>query len=361
MNIRLFDFHLPESAIAQVPADRRDESRLLLVNRSTGQVAQHMFRDLPDLLPENIRCFRNNVSVLKARLFAERSGGGMAEILLLRPDAKLPLTRWWALLRPGKKLPVGAAFALQGAFVATVLQKHEDGTALLDFALEGGYPSVTAMADAKGVMPLPPYIKRDPNDERQQLDAVRYQTVYADPQKPFAVAAPTAGLHFTPPVIERMEQRGAQFHDLTLHVGLGTFRPIQTDNVEDHKMHDEFYEMPASTVTALQAHDRRLKLAIGTTSLRAMEDFHRSIRRSGSPSDGGFARSADIFIYPPDVFSTDVLVTNFHLPRSSLLCLVAAFLTPGSTDGISWLRDIYSSAIKRKFRFYSYGDAMLII
>jgi S-adenosylmethionine:tRNA ribosyltransferase-isomerase len=355
-----FDYHLPRESIAQVPAERRDQSRLLLVNRSTGQVADHLFRELPDLFPQPVTCFKNTVSVLKARIFAERAGGGSVECLLLNPVDPSSATRWWCLLRPGKRLPVGSVFSSGDAFSATVLEKNEEGMALVEFDLKQ-HASVTQLADALGEMPLPPYIKREENDPRKVDDMERYQTVYADPDKPHAAAAPTAGLHFTPNVIERMRAGGIQFEELTLHVGLGTFKPIQTEQVESHVMHEEYYEIPEQTRRALQARDGRLKLAVGTTSLRAMEDFYRYSRKNKVPSSGVFSKNADIFIYPPDVFSTDALLTNFHLPRSTLLCLVSAFLTPGSTDGISWLKQLYNAALRRGYRFYSYGDAMLIL
>jgi S-adenosylmethionine:tRNA ribosyltransferase-isomerase len=355
-----FDYHLPEECIAQVPAERRDRSRLLLVNRSTGQVADHFFRELPHLLPQPATCFRNTVSVLKARVRAERPGGGEVECLLLRPGDSEPAREWWCLLRPGKRLPVGATFARDGLFSARVSDKRPDGTALVRFTLQQ-HPSVVEMADALGEMPLPPYIRRATDDPRAELDKERYQTVYADPAKPHAVAAPTAGLHFTPQIIERMLADGNRFADLTLHVGLGTFKPIQTERIEEHVMHEEYYEIPEPTRAALHARDNRIKLAVGTTSLRAMEDYFRNTRRSPAPPSGSFGRYADLFVYPPDTFTTDALLTNFHLPRSTLLCLVSAFLTPGSTDGIRWLKQIYQAAIKRNYRFYSYGDAMLIL
>lgn len=360
MDAARFDYHLPEESIAQVPASRRDQSRLLLVNRSTGQVADHFFRELPDLLPQPAACFRNTVSVLKARLFGERSGGGSVECLLLQPGSDDPAREWWCLLRPGKRLPEGSCFSRTGFFNAEVLHKTPEGTALVRFGLDR-HSSVTEMATEAGEMPLPPYIKREAEDPRKELDNERYQTIYADPAKPHAAAAPTAGLHFTPEVVNRMEGNGHCFHDLSLHVGLGTFRPIQVEKVEEHEMHEEFYEIPPSSVAALRRKDEFLKLAVGTTSLRAMEDFYRNSRKEPLPDNEPFGKFADLFIYPPDFFTTDALLTNFHLPRSTLLCLVSAFLTPGSTDGITWLKQIYRAALDRNYRFYSYGDAMLIL
>lgn len=355
-----FDYELPSSAIAQVPADRRDESRLLFVNRATGQVADHLFRELPDLLTRKARFFRNTVMVLKARLHARREGGGKVECLLLRPHEESPETRWWCLLRPGKRLPVGATFHDSGCYEATVLAKEDDGSALVGFALHN-HATVSAMSSDRGEMPLPPYIERLPGDPRRGLDEERYQTIYADPSQPYAAAAPTAGLHFTEPVIERLLQNGHRFHDLNLHVGLGTFQPIKTHQIEDHELHEEFYEIPASTRAVLDRSDGDLKLAVGTTSLRAIEDYHLATRKDPAASGESFRKYAEIYIYPPEFFHTDALLTNFHLPKSSLLCLVSAFLSPGTTDGIGWLKQIYKAALKKNYRFYSYGDAMLIL
>jgi S-adenosylmethionine:tRNA ribosyltransferase-isomerase len=355
-----FDYDLPQSAIAQVPADRRDQSRLILVNRSTGQVADHMFHELPDLLPRPTTFFRNDVKVLQARLKGQRSGGGSCECLLLYPDPNVPVTDWWCLLRPGKRLPAGSTIDFANAVTAEVVEKTDEGTARLHFHL-GSYASVSELAEAIGIMPLPPYIHRAEEDPRNDIDKDRYQTIYADPEKPFAAAAPTAGLHFTRQINDRLLDQSHRFFNLTLHVGLGTFKPIQSERVEEHPMHDEYYEIPGDTREALNVRDNRLKLAVGTTSLRAMEDYFRSIRKSPTPTTELFAKPANLFVYPPALFTTDALLTNFHLPKSTLLCLVSAFLTPGSTDGIDWLKQIYQAALKRNYRFYSYGDAMLIL
>lgn len=355
-----FDYNLPKEAIAQVPASRRDQSRLLLVNRATGQVADHLFKELPDLLPKMADLFRNDVKVIKARLSGRRPGGGEVECLLLHPSGGYEGKEWWCLLKPGKKLPAGSTFESTDFYMAEVLEKNEDGAVLVRFDLKQ-HNNLTALAEAIGVMPLPPYIQRGELDE-DYLDNERYQTVYANPQKPYAVAAPTAGLHFTDQVIERMRESGHRFHDLTLHVGLGTFKPIQSEMVEHHLMHKEYYEIPQATRTAMNNRtNNKLKLAVGTTSLRAMEDYYRYTRRHPDTGEGTYGKDAEIFIFPPDYFTTDALLTNFHLPRSTLLCLVSAFLTPGSTDGIAWLKQLYAAALKRNYRFYSYGDAMLIL
>ena len=445
MKTDLFDYPLPERLIAQRPADRRDESRLLVVDRQTRSVAHRHFRDLPEYLCAGDTLFRNNAAVIPARLHATRPTGGQVECLLLRPaisgqpsavssEFQSPSLQvsglrsqvsedWWCLLRPGKKLPVGATFGLAGAFTATVREKTDDGLARVTFEATGG--DILAVANRIGEMPLPPYIQRDSScrsllagdsaaaatgtpsspasrllhtEEQRLVDRERYQTVYADRGHQVAVAAPTAGLHFTPELLARIGAQGVAFADLTLHVGLGTFRPIATDRIEDHPIHREVYEIPDATQQALFATPGR-RIAVGTTSVRTIEDYlsrqphlesHREgsaaargdpaprlardlasaetaglLRRSALRKDGpveGFIGEASIFIYPPRRFlGVDALITNFHQPRSTLLCLVSAFLTPGSTDGIAWLKEIYADAVAREYRFFSYGDAMLIL
>ncbi len=207
-------------------------------------------------------------------------------------------------------------------------------------------------------MPLPPYITGHENDTARAIDRERYQTVYADRGHQVAAAAPTAGLHFTPELLDQVSRQGVSFADLTLHVGLGTFRPIMTDTIEQHAIHREVYEIPVATQRAVFAPPGR-RIAVGTTSVRTLEDF---AAHHAAPWTSDVMREADIFIYPPRTFrAVDALITNFHQPRSTLLCLVSAFLTPGSTDGIAWLKEIYAEAIAREYRFFSYGDAMLIL
>lgn len=353
----LFDYPLPSRLIAQTPASRRDASRLLVVDRTAHTVAHHTFADLPAFLGQGDCLFRNNAAVLPARLHANRPTGGAVECFLLRPDPAAGGDAWWCLLRPGKKLPVGATFSLPGAFQATVLAKEDDGAALIRFETHL-HEGITAVANRIGDIPLPPYIERqNPGSERAR-DLERYQTVYANRDRQVAVAAPTAGLHFTPELLGAVAQRGAMTAEVTLHVGLGTFRPITTELVEDHVIHREVYELPVATQEALFRPARR-RIAVGTTTVRSLEDF---LCHHEAPRDHPHLGEAGIFIYPPRTFrGVDALITNFHQPRSTLLCLVAAFLTPGSTDGITWLKEIYAEAVSREYRFLSYGDAMLIL
>jgi S-adenosylmethionine:tRNA ribosyltransferase-isomerase len=354
MDSSLFDYDLPEERIAQTPAAKRDHSRLMVVRRGSAKPEHALFSDLPGILPPRTALFRNDVSVLKARLYGKRPSGGEVECLLLSPGNDS--LKWWSLLKPGKKLKEGTQFELNGGALATVLQKDGDGRALLQFTLPAGV-DVTAFATAHGEIPLPPYIHRE-GGHSGQLDEARYETTYADPRHKFAVAAPTAGLHFTPELDAQLKTLGHTLHPLTLNVGIGTFRPIQTDTIEAHKMHEERYHIPAATLAAL-ADASRPRLAVGTTSLRSIEDY---CRRGAKPGpDGAYTGGADIYVFPPSTFHVEHMVTNFHLPRSTLLCLVSAFLTPGSTDGIRWLLELYREAIAHDYRFFSYGDAMVIL
>jgi len=350
----LFDYDLPERLIAQMPSQRRDESRLLVVHRAERRIEHRHFRDIGEYLHAGDTLFRNNAAVIPARLQARRPTGGEVECLLLRPGGTA--AEWWCLLRPGKKLPVSATFELPGEFSATVLEKTGDGTARVRFDAAVG--DILAVANRIGDMPLPPYIERHQSKEERTLDRERYQTVYADRARQVAAAAPTAGLHFTPELLARLATSGIKFADLTLHVGLGTFRPISVENVANHDIHRETYEVPCSTAQELFAPTGR-RIAIGTTAVRSIEDFMAKHRAAPMQH---FVGEAGIFIHPPRPFvGVDALVTNFHQPRSTLLCLVAAFLAPGSADGIGWLKEIYGEAIAREYRFFSYGDAMLIL
>ena len=357
MKTDLFDYPLPERLIAQRPAERRDASRLLVVHRDGHRVEHRQFSDLPAFLGAGDRMFRNNAAVIPARLHARRPSGGQVECLLLRPAAAgagEAAIEWWCLLRPGRKLPVGATFGLDGRFTATVREKAADGTVRVAFATGG--KDLLALAAEIGEMPLPPYIAARNNDTDRALDRERYQTVYADRAHPVAAAAPTAGLHFTPELLAQLAQQGVEFHEVTLHVGLGTFRPIATEQIEDHVIHRELYEMPVATQRALRGPGRRI--AVGTTTVRTVEDY----LGRGAPPYAPFAGEASLFIRPPGTFrGVDALITNFHQPRSTLLCLVAAFLAPGREDGVGWLREIYAEAVAREYRFFSYGDAMLIL
>lgn len=371
----LFDYKLPSRLIAQTPAGRRDASRLLVVDRAAHTLAHTTFSDLPRFLRPTDTLFRNNAAVLPARLHARRPTGGAVECFLLRPDPARGENTWWCLLRPGKKLPAGATFAHDTDFTGHVLEKNAEGAGLIRFETANSEP-ITAVANRLGEIPLPPYINRDPARDTPDIraaDRERYQTVYAARERQVAVAAPTAGLHFTPELLARLAAGGVTTADITLHVGLGTFKPIETPTIEEHPIHREVYEIPTGTQRALLS-PRGRRVAVGTTSVRTIEDYFRkttegrSQRTEDSPPsalhipEAPFASEAALYIYPPSTFAgVDALITNFHQPRSTLLCLVSAFLAPGATDGIAWIREIYAEAIAREYRFFSYGDAMLII
>ncbi len=354
----LFDYALPPHLIAQTPAARRDQSRLLVVDRASHTVAHHSFSDLPQFLRAGDLLFRNNASVLPARLHARRPTGGQVECFLLRPADGERV--WRCLVRPGKKLPVGATFThADGAFSGEIIAKHDDGSALVRLTTPGDEP-ITHVANRLGDVPLPPYIARADNSRRTE-DLARYQTVYADQARQVAVAAPTAGLHFTPELFSTLAAQGVCTAEITLHVGLGTFKPITSEMIEAHVIHRELYELPTATQRALFPPLTGRRVAVGTTSVRSIEHF-LATHPAPHPDDQNHLAEADLFIYPPRTFrGVDALITNFHQPRSTLLCLVAAFLAPGSIDGIAWLREIYADAMAREYRFFSYGDAMLIL
>ncbi len=362
MNISLFDYDLPEELIAHEPSDVRDASRLMVVDRQSRNVTHAQFSEIGRFLPKGSRLFRNNAAVLKARIFGQRPTGGKVECLLLQPaeDAQT----WWCLLKPGKKTVQSGSFGQPGEYKAEVLEVGSNGNYKVRFHPERS-ESVIELSERIVILPLPPYIERRENDPRHETDNERYQTVYADFEKQIAVAAPTAGLHFTPDLITELQNGGMAFHDLTLQVGIGTFHPIQVEHVEDHNIHHEWYEIPASAYAELRQPGKGPRIAVGTTSVRSIEDAMRRTNEkpeSCRTASGSVQAEADIYIYPPAGFEgVDGMITNFHLPKSTLLCLVSAFLTPGKTDGIEWLKELYAEAVARKYRFYSYGDAMLIL
>jgi S-adenosylmethionine:tRNA ribosyltransferase-isomerase len=347
MKRNIFNFDLPNELIAQYPTRERDDAKLLVVDAASGQLTHSCIKDLPDWLPTGIICVPNDVKVRHARLILQRSGGGGGEALLLK---SLGDNRFEALVRPGAKLKPGKEVRvinpLDETVAAHLLVESELDEGLRVIRLQGGRLFDWGVVDSIGYLPLPPYIQR----EAAADDNERYQTVFHSGDGE-AVAAPTAGLHFTNGLIGSLKQKGCAWLPIRLHVGLGTFRPMAAEDIEDHAMHEESYEIPETTAQGLENAFRSESgdiLAIGTTSLRAMESAWDGINlaRHGSTR---------IFIRPGyKVKTANHLLTNFHLPESTLFVLVAALL------GIELAQHAYKIAIQERYRFFSYGDAMFI-
>ena len=336
-----YDFELPAERIAQVPLARRDESRLLVVERSSGRLSHRRISDLAELIAPGDAVVVNTTRVVRARLLGHRDSGAPAEVLLLKP---LGDSRYEAMVHPGGKLKPGRRVHIADGFDVEILEVTDRRTRIV--RLHTAEPAMDAI-ERHGHIPLPPYISRA--DEAD--DAERYQTVYA--REPGSVAAPTAGLHFTPELLSAIERRGARRVSVLLHVGAGTFKPVEVEDPAAHLMHEEWYAIPAEAAAALN--ETRASggsiWAVGTTSCRALE--------SAVAADGSFAPTSGetrIFIRPPYAFrAVDKLVTNFHLPRSTLMMLVAALA------GYDLTMRAYREAIDAGYRFYSYGDAMAVV
>jgi S-adenosylmethionine:tRNA ribosyltransferase-isomerase len=359
MKTSLFDYHLPSNSIASHPLKDRSNSKLMVIDRKSQAVTHHHFYDLPDIVREDWAFIRNNARVFKARLYGKTDSGGTVECLLLNPqDFNNPNT-WWCLLKPGRKFKHKGKLKIAENFFGEVVDKNQEGQFLIQWETPYG-KSVQDMADKFGEMPLPPYIKAKREKNSTCNDTQSYQTVFSDQNKKVAAAAPTAGLHFTPELIHNLESKGGIFYDLTLNIGLGTFKPIQTEEIENHPIHKEFYTISNDLVNEIK-NPKKKHLAIGTTSVRALEHAYKM--RDLWRFDGlEYQNEADIYIYPPANFHTiDALITNFHLPQSTLLCMISSFLTPGKSSGIQWVQQLYREAIDKGYRFYSYGDAMLIL
>ncbi len=342
MDIAAFDYELPRELIAQEPAAVRDRSRLLLVDRKTETIGERVFGDLAGLLDPGDVLVLNDSRVIAARVAARRATGRAVEVLLLGPG---PGGNWRALVRPSKAVRPGEAVLLPDGRALTVGGHEPDGESR-GIAFPPGTDPFEIM-DRFGAPPLPPYIRRAPEPQ----DRGRYQTVYA--REPGSAAAPTAGLHFTEELLAACEARGIRIARVTLHVGIGTFLPMRTETIEEHRMHAEHCTAPAAVlaeVAAAKARGNRV-VAVGTTAVRALE----SALLNGACGEE-FSGWTDLFIRPPFSFkAVDALVTNFHLPRSTLLVLVSAFA------GRELVLRAYAHAIEKGFRFYSYGDAMLIL
>lgn len=339
-----FSFELPEQLIARYPQPERSASRLLKLNRNTGELAHQHFTDLLQALEPGDLLVFNNTRVIPARLFGQKASGGKVEVLVER---LLDEQRFLAHVRASKAPKPGAMLLLENDAEVEMVQRHGE---LFELKVTGTEP-VLAMLERLGHMPLPPYIDRpDAASDRE-----RYQTVYN--QKPGAVAAPTAGLHFDQPLLDALKAKGVEFAFVTLHVGAGTFQPVRVDNVLEHQMHAEYIEVPAEVVSAVHACKARGNrvVAVGTTSVRSLESAAQFAKTQGQPLQP-FSGDTRIFIYPGYQFEVvDALITNFHLPESTLIMLVSAF------SQRDFVMNAYQTAIAEQYRFYSYGDAMLIM
>lgn len=334
-----FNFELPEELIAQTPLERRDSSRLLTLDKNTGAVGHHHFYDLPDFLRPGDCLVLNDSRVLPARLIGHRPTGGTCEVLLLVDRGE---GCWECLVRPGKKLRTGAQIIFgQGQLTATIERELEDGKRLVQFNYQGIFLEIL---EELGKMPLPPYIKAELENQE------RYQTVYS--KVVGSAAAPTAGLHFTPELLDNIQEMGVKVCYVTLHVGLGTFRPVKAEDIRDHEMHSEFCMISQETADIINETKRNggRVICVGTTSCRTIESF--------AAEDGTMTQRSgwtNIFIYPGYRFKVlDALVTNFHLPQSTLIMLVSALA------GREHVLNAYQEAVKEKYRFFSFGDAMFI-
>ena len=341
MNVSEFDFYLPETLIAQHPVEPRDASRLMVLNRDSGRIEHHTFRDLSSLLKTGDVLVLNNTRVIPARLIGEKEGTeGKIEVLLLK---MIELNVWEALVKPGKRLKVGQKVRFgNGILIGELLDILENGNRRIHFTYSGVFETIL---DTLGQMPLPPYITA------QLEDQGRYQTVYAKERG--SVAAPTAGLHFTSELLSELRKKGVEIVEILLHVGLGTFRPVKVENIQDHPMHSEYYRVDleaAEQINRAKQEGRRV-IAVGTTAARTLESVGNEQGRV-VPGAGW----TDIFIYPGYSFKVvDVLLTNFHFPKSTLIMLVSALA------GRELTIKAYELAVIERYRFYSFGDAMLIL
>lgn len=335
-----FYYDLPQELIAQHPIEPRDASRLLVYDRKTGKTEHRHFYDITDYLTENDVLVINNTRVIPARIYGKgRETGCRVEFLLHK---RIDLYEWKVLCKPAKKAKIGSVFNFSDKLSCTVVDTGEMGERTVRFSFDGVFEQLLAEV---GQTPLPPYI------HEKLKDGSRYNTVYA--KYDGSCAAPTAGLHFTPSLLEKLRQKGVTIAEVLLHVGLGTFRPVQTDSIETHKMHSEYWEISEETAKLLNDAKKSKKriICVGTTSVRVLE--------SAIKSDGTFEKSCgntEIFIYPPYKFkAVDALITNFHLPESTLIMLVSAFC--GREETLNFYRE----AVKEKYRFFSFGDACLLL
>lgn len=382
-----YDYFLPEERIAQCPADKRDHSRLLFLDRQTGAYTDYSFENIVDLIPDNALIIANNSKVIPARIQGHRQSGSKIEMLFLEPapliekkaligknaqhDTALRLARTEVLLKGAKRVKMGETLQFPEMNV-TVLERHDFGKHIVEISYQN---SLIPLLKKYGSLPLPPYIKREQGI--QENDITRYQTVYAKENHIGSIAAPTAGLHFTPEIQQLLLDKGCSWEEITLHVGYGTFSPVRAEDIRDHAMHSEYVEISAQTASAVNRAkaENRPVIAVGTTSTRSLEGMAEAFIQAKKeaantffcyedserldntpfPAHGCFGYT-NIFLYPGKQFHlVNGLLTNFHLPKSSLIMLVSAFA------GYGHVMQAYKHAVTAKYRFFSYGDAMFIL
>ncbi len=343
-----FDYDLPRELIAQYPSQKRDESRLLVLDRDTGRIGHGIFKDIVEYFNKDDLLVLNNTKVVPARLLGRKQSGGKVEALVLQTTDHRPQTtdsEYEVLLKPTRGCRVGSRLVFGKGELEAVVARVENGRRFLKFECNGNFGKIL---EEVGEMPLPPYIRRG----TESLDLERYQTVYA--LKKGAVAAPTAGLHFTKEILDRISNKGVDVEYITLHVGYGTFRPVRCDDITKHEMEKEYFEVGSAVMKNIKDRKGRA-VAVGTTACRVLETVF-SLPTALNLQPRAYTGWTDLFVYPPYKFKTvDALLTNFHLPKTTLLMLVSAFC------GRELLFKAYQEAIEKRYRFYSYGDAMLII
>ena len=352
MLISEYDYNLPEELIAQMPADKRENSRMMVLNRKDRTISHKHFYDIVDLIEPNTLLVMNNTKVLPARLIGHKDTGAKIEVFLLKQNHETHDNGeyWEVLIKPSKRVKPDTIIKISDELsVRAIKRLEENGEWLVELIYKGD--NVLDILHRNGNIPLPPYIERKiPNEDLKKLDFERYQTVYAKDEG--SVAAPTAGLHFTKEILKKLEEKGVELAYVTLNVGLGTFRPVQCENVENHKMHSETFEISekaAEQINKAKADGKKI-VAVGTTTVRTLETAYQKYGCIKACHD-----HSELFIYPPYEFKViDNLITNFHLPKSTLLMLVSALA------GKDFIFDAYKEAIENKYRFFSYGDCMYI-
>ncbi len=349
-----YDYNLPEELIAQLPADKRDNSKMMVLNRKDRTIYHKHFYDIVDLLDKNTLLVMNNTKVLPARLIGHKDTGAKIEVFLLKQVQNTIGTQdkhlWDVLIKPSKRVKPDTIIKISDELsVKAIKRLEENGEWLVELIFEGD--NVLDVLHRNGQIPLPPYIERKiPNEDLKKLDFERYQTVYAKDEG--SVAAPTAGLHFTQEILQKLQDKGVELAYVTLNVGLGTFRPVQCENVENHKMHSETFEISEKAAEQINRAKKEGKqiVAVGTTTVRTLETAFQKYGCITPCHD-----HSELFIYPPYEFKViDKLITNFHLPKSTLLMLVSALA------GKDFIFEAYNEAIKNNYRFFSYGDCMFI-